>query len=69
MIFGPDLVQEAEATISRIKDNLKAAKSHQENYANKSVGVFLHWQEQDGQDRVFQFRGGLTNYKAHYDLS
>jgi acid stress-induced BolA-like protein IbaG/YrbA len=40
MIFGPDLVQEAEATISRIKDNLKAAKSHQENYANKSVGVF-----------------------------
>jgi hypothetical protein len=30
---------------------------------------FLHRQEQGGQDRAFQFRGGLVNYKAHYDLS
>jgi hypothetical protein len=30
VIFGPDLVEEAEATIRRIQDNLKAVKSHQE---------------------------------------
>jgi hypothetical protein len=35
VIFGPDLVKEAEATIRRIQDNLKAAKSRQETYANK----------------------------------
>jgi hypothetical protein len=35
VIFGPDLVEEAEATVCRIQDNLKAAKSHQETYANK----------------------------------
>jgi hypothetical protein len=35
MIFGPDLVEEAEATVSRIQDNLKAAKSCLESYANK----------------------------------
>jgi hypothetical protein len=34
-IFGPDLVEEAEATIHRIQDNLRAAKSCQETYANK----------------------------------
>jgi hypothetical protein len=35
MIFGPDLIEEAEVTVSRIQDNLRAAKSHQESYANK----------------------------------
>jgi hypothetical protein len=35
VIFGPDLVEKAEATIHRIQDNLKAAKSRQETYANK----------------------------------
>jgi hypothetical protein len=35
IIFGPDLIEEAEATVHRIQDNLKAAKSHQETYANK----------------------------------
>jgi hypothetical protein len=34
-IFGPNLIMEAEATISRIQDNLRAAKSRQESYANK----------------------------------
>jgi hypothetical protein len=34
-IFGPDLVEEAEATVHRIQDNLRAAKSRQETYANK----------------------------------
>jgi hypothetical protein len=27
LIFGPDLVEEAEATVHRIQDNLKAVKS------------------------------------------
>jgi hypothetical protein len=35
VIFGPDLVEETEATVHHIQDNLKAAKSHQETYANK----------------------------------
>jgi hypothetical protein len=35
VIFGPDLVDEAEATIHRIQNNLKAMKSRQESYANK----------------------------------
>jgi hypothetical protein len=35
VIFGPDLVEEAEETIRRIQDNLKATKSRQETYANK----------------------------------
>jgi hypothetical protein len=35
VIFGPDLVDEAEATVQRIQNNLKAVKLHQESYANK----------------------------------
>jgi hypothetical protein len=35
VIFGPDLVEEAEATVCCIQDNLKATKSRQETYANK----------------------------------
>jgi hypothetical protein len=35
VIFGPDLVEEAEATVHRIQDNLKATKSCQETYSNK----------------------------------
>jgi hypothetical protein len=35
VIFGPDLVEEAEATVHRIQDNLRAVKSRQETYANK----------------------------------
>jgi hypothetical protein len=34
-IFGPDIVVEAEATIRRIQENLKAAKLRQKIYANK----------------------------------
>jgi hypothetical protein len=34
-IFGPDLIDEAEAIVCRIQENLKAAKLHQESYANK----------------------------------
>jgi hypothetical protein len=34
-IFGPNIVDEAEATVHRIQDNLRAAKSRQESYANK----------------------------------
>jgi hypothetical protein len=35
VIFGPDLVEEAEATVRRIQDNLRAKKSRPETYANK----------------------------------
>jgi hypothetical protein len=35
VIFGPDIVDEVEATVHHIQDNLKAAKSRQESYANK----------------------------------
>jgi hypothetical protein len=35
MIFGPDLVIEAEEILHRIHANLKAASDHQESYANK----------------------------------
>jgi hypothetical protein len=35
MTFGPDLVMEAEEIAHCIQSNLKAAKSHQEHYANK----------------------------------
>jgi hypothetical protein len=35
VIFGPDLVEEAEATVRHIQDNLKVVKSRQETYANK----------------------------------
>jgi hypothetical protein len=34
-MFGPDLVDEAEVTVHRIQNNLKAVKSRQESYANK----------------------------------
>jgi hypothetical protein len=35
VIFSPDIIDEAEAMVHRIQENLKAAKSCQENYANK----------------------------------
>jgi hypothetical protein len=38
VIFGPDLIDVVEATVHHIQDNLKAAKSHQETYANKRRG-------------------------------
>jgi hypothetical protein len=35
MIFKPDIVEVAETIVRRVQDNLKAAKSRQETYANK----------------------------------
>jgi hypothetical protein len=35
VIFGPDIVDVAEATVRHIQDNLKAVKLRQESYANK----------------------------------
>jgi hypothetical protein len=35
VIFGSNLVKEAEATVHHIQDNLKVVKSGQETYANK----------------------------------
>jgi hypothetical protein len=34
-IFGPDLIDEAEATVHHTQENLKVAWSRQESYANK----------------------------------
>jgi hypothetical protein len=35
VVFGPDLVEKVEATIHHVQDNMRAAKSRQEAYANK----------------------------------
>jgi hypothetical protein len=35
VIFGPDIVEEAETVVRRVQENLKAVKSRQETYANK----------------------------------
>jgi hypothetical protein len=35
VIFGPDIIEEDEATVRHIQDNLKAVKSCQDSYANK----------------------------------
>jgi hypothetical protein len=40
-----------------------------QGYRVSSVGVFGTVKLWDGQDRAFQFRGGLVNYEAYYDLS
>jgi hypothetical protein len=70
VIFGPNLVEEAEATIRRIQDNLKALKLHQETYANKShrplsfeVGnhVYLRVSPMKGVKR-FEVKGKLAPY-------
>jgi hypothetical protein len=34
-MFGPNLIDEAEATIHHIQENLEAARSRQESYTNK----------------------------------
>jgi hypothetical protein len=49
MIFGHDLVIEAEEIIHRIQSNLKAAKVRQESYANK-------------QHRPLEFKAGDRMY-------
>jgi uncharacterized protein (DUF433 family) len=35
VIFGPDIIDEAEVTVQCIQDNLRAGKSRQETYANR----------------------------------
>jgi hypothetical protein len=35
VIFGPDIVEEAESIVHCIQENLKAVKSRHETYANK----------------------------------
>jgi hypothetical protein len=34
VIFGPDIVEEAETIVRHVQENLKATKSHQETYVN-----------------------------------
>jgi hypothetical protein len=69
VIFGPDIIDEAKATVHRIHDNLKAAKSCQETYANKrhrplefEVGnhVYLWVSPTKGENR-FRMKGKLAS--------
>jgi hypothetical protein len=41
VVFGPDIVDEAKAMVHHIQDNLRAAKSRQESYANKRHQPFV----------------------------
>jgi hypothetical protein len=68
VIFGPNLVEKDEAIVRRIQDNLKAAKSRQETYANQrrrplefKVGdlVYLRVSPMKGMKR-FQVKGKLA---------
>jgi hypothetical protein len=71
VIFRPDIVEEAEMIVHRVQENLKAAKSRQETYANKrrrplefEVGdrVYLRVSPMKGVKR-FGVKGKLT---PHY---
>jgi hypothetical protein len=68
VIFRPDLVEEAEATVCHIEDNLKATKSRQEACANKrhpplefKVGdhVYLRVSPMKG-EKKFRVKGKLS---------
>jgi hypothetical protein len=68
-IFGHDLVETAKVTFSRIQENLRAARSCQESYANKrrrllefSVGdhVYLKFSPMKGMKR-FRMKGKLAH--------
>jgi hypothetical protein len=76
MIFGPDLLEEAETTVSRIQDNLRATKSRQESYANKrrrplefAVGdpVYLKVSPMKGMKRFGKKR--KTSTSLHWTIS
>jgi hypothetical protein len=71
VIFGPNIIDEAEATVRCIRDNLKAAKSCQESYVNKRHGplqfevgdhVYLKVSPMKGVKR-FEVKGKLS---PHY---
>jgi hypothetical protein len=69
-IFGPDLVEKAKATISRIQENRWAARSRQESYANKrhrplefSVDRFTH----EGHEKIQNER--KTSTSLHWTVS
>jgi hypothetical protein len=49
MIFGPDLVTEAEEIVHHIQSNLKATKARQESYSNKRHRLLLF----EAGDRVY----------------
>jgi hypothetical protein len=68
MIFGSDLLMEAEEIVHHIQSNLKAPKSQQQHYANKrchpltcTVGdhMYLHVSPMRGVKR-FGIKGKLT---------
>jgi hypothetical protein len=59
VIFIPDIVEEAEVTVCRIQDNLKAAKSRQETYANKRHRPL----EFEVEDHVYQWVSPMKGVK------
>jgi hypothetical protein len=57
MMFGPDIVDEAESIVCHIQDNLKAVKSRQESYANKRPRPLEFEVENHVYLRVLQMKG------------
>jgi hypothetical protein len=76
VIFGPDHIYVAEATVSRIQDNLKDARSHQESYANKrhqpleyEVGDHVYLQVSLKGVKKFGMKGKLApRYIEHFPI-
>jgi hypothetical protein len=76
-IFGTDLIDEAEATVRCIQDNLKTMKLHQQSYANKrhrplefKIGyhVYLRILSMKGMKR-FGMKGKLApRYIGHFPI-
>jgi hypothetical protein len=56
-IFGPDLVEEAKATVHCIYDNLKSMKSRQETYAKKRCRPLVFKGGEHGYFRVSPIKG------------
>jgi hypothetical protein len=71
VIFGPDPVKEAEASVHSIQDNLKATKSLQETYANKRRQTLAFEVGNQVYLRVSQMKGvkrfGVKGKLAHHN--
>jgi exosome complex RNA-binding protein Rrp4 len=74
VIFRSDIVEEAEAIVHYIQDNLIAVKSHQETYANKrhrplefEVGDHVYLRVSSMKDmKRFELKGKLAcHYSDH----
>jgi hypothetical protein len=59
VILGPDLIDESETTICHIQENLKAARSRQESYANRRRRLL----EFEVGDHVYQWVSPMRGVK------